>query len=1019
MFAEAEAARAAFLRGSSFPDYNIDMDSRVDPGKEPRLSRSFGSRVLLGIPLLAGLMSQPAFALDPGRSLTQYIHRIHQIQGLPQATIFSILQTHDGYLWLGTQRGLVRFDGVRFTAPESSSGPFLQDTWIRSLLEDEQHNLWIGSNEDGLVRFSHGVMTRYSGGDGLPSANTRCLVAGRSGEFWVCTANGLARAVNGKFISYGVSQGLSTIDIRAACLTADGKLWAGGDGAELNIWDGTRFTRYPLSSLPKSATVRAMLCSNDGAIWIGTTSGVIRLMNGKERRFTKADGLADDWVDTLAAGSGGSLWIGTKNGFSRFLNGEMESFQAKDGLSQSSVYALQEDREGILWVGTKHGLDQFFDGRTIPVTASEGLPSNDTGPVFQDHNGNIWVGTLGAGLGRFNGRRFSALKIGQGPGGNTIRALAEDSTGGLWVGTVAGLHLLRQGRLERTYTTEDGLPCNTIRCLFRDSHGELWAGTRRGAAVFRAGRFVQQHGRASILTLGEDRLGHLFAATEGGGLEIYSPGKRSGVLPNAAPARDVDALYTDRNGFLWMGTLGGGLRLLKDGKVVTFWMRDGLFDDDIYGIAGDDRDRLWMACSNGIFSVNRSDLLKFADGAIKKFVSTPYIPTDALRTIECKPGVQPAVWKMRDGALWFSTIKGVIVLDPSRLDRRLAPPPVVIEEVTVNGQPEEPSRIESILPGRKNLGFRYTGLSYYSPSRITFHYKLDGFENNWTDAGARREALYANLPPGKFVFRVIACNVDGTCDLAGSSVAFALAPEYYQRSWFLPLCVGLIALSAWILYRLRIRDFKAQFAMILAERSRIARELHDTLIQGFSGVTMEMQALCAKLSSPEERRTLQDIVQDAARSLREARRSVAGLRSAAGAQSGLGSAIAQAARQITETKDIRLKLELEQNSRELPAEIEYNLLRIAQEAVSNSVKHSGARMIEVSLQSTAALVSLAIKDDGSGLGDGAANAGHYGLIGMRERATHIGAGFQIDSESGRGTTIRVMLPAPKAGNGHK
>jgi ligand-binding sensor domain-containing protein/two-component sensor histidine kinase len=991
------------------------LQCEYDPGKEPRLSRSLVSCVVLAI---AALFAPPAFSLDPGRSLTQYIHRIQQIQGLPQATIFSIAQTHDGYLWLGTQRGLVRFDGVRFTSPDVS----LQNTWVRSLLEDEQHSLWIGTSDSGLVRLRDGAIHQYSTRDGLPSMSTRCLVAGGGGEIWVCTANGLARASNGKFVAYGASQGLSTVDIRAACRTADGKLWAGGDSAELNVWDGGRFARYPLSSLPRNATVRAMLCSNDGAIWIGTTSGLIRLMNGKERRFTKADGIADEWVDGLAEGSGGSLWIGAKNGFSRFLNGEMESFQAKDGLSQSTVYALHEDREGNLWVGTKHGLDQFFDGRTIPFTASEGLPSNDTGPVFQDHHGNIWTGTLGAGLGRFNGRRFSVLTTGQGLVSNTIRALGEDTIGDLWVGTEAGLNRLREGRVERTYTTQDGLPANTIRCLFRDSHGELWAGTPQGAAVFRAGRFVQppQFRRLSILSFGEDREGRLFAATEGGGVAIYAADKAPEFLPNALPARDVDALYTDRNGLLWMGTLGGGLRLLKDGKVFTFWMRDGLFDDEIYGIAGDDRDRLWMACSNGIFSVNRSDLLQFAAGAIQKFVSTPYIPTDALRTIECKPGVQPAVWKMRNGALWFSTIKGVIVLDPGHMDRKLAPPPVVIEDVTVNGQREEPRRIESMLPGRKNLGFRYTGLSYYAPSRITFRYKLDGFENNWTEAGARREALYANLPPGKFVFRVVACNVDGTCDPAGSSVAFALAPEYYQRAWFFPLCAGLIALSIWILYRLRIRDFKAQFDMILGERSRIARELHDTLIQGFSGVTMEMQALCAKLTSPEERRTLQEIVQDAARSLREARRSVAGLRAAPGAQRGLGSAIAQAARQITEAKDIRLKLELEPDARELPAEVEYNLLRIAQEAVSNSVKHSGARMIEVSLHSTPALVSLAVKDDGSGFGlERSANSGHYGLIGMKERATHIGAGFQIDSESGRGTTIRVMLPAPNAGNGQK
>jgi ligand-binding sensor domain-containing protein/two-component sensor histidine kinase len=995
------------------------------PAKWLSLSRSFQSCVLLGIPaLLAALGSPRAFCLDPDRSLTQYIHRIQQIQGLPQATILSILQTHDGYLWLGTQRGLVRFDGVRFTSPDSTNGVSLQNTWARSLMEDEQHNLWIGTSDAGLVRLRDGVMTRYSIAEGLPSTSTRCLVAGRRGEFWVCTANGLVRAANGKFVSYGASQGLSTVDIRAACETADGRLWAGGDSAELNVWDGARFARYSLSTLPKGATVRAMHCSNDGAIWIGTTSGLIRLMNGKERIFTKADGIADEWVDALADGSGGSLWIGTKNGFSRFANGEMESFQAKDGLSQSTVYALHEDREGNLWVGTKHGLDQFFDGRTIPFTASEGLPSNDTGPVFQDHNGSIWAGTLGAGLGRFDGRRFSVVTTGQGLVSNTIRALAEDNASDLWIGTDGGLNRLRKGRVERTYTTQDGLPANAIRCLFRDSRGELWAGTPKGAAVFRGGRFVTPAAleRLSILSFGEDREGRLFAATEGGGVEIYSKGKPPEFLPNTLPARDVDALYTDRNGLVWMGTLGGGLRLLKDGKVFTFWMRDGLFDDDIYGIAGDDRDRLWMACSNGIFSVNRSDLLQFAAGAIQKFVSTPYIPTDALRTIECKPGVQPAVWRMRSGALWFSTIKGVIVLDPSHLERKLAPPPVVIEEVTVNGQREEPRRIESLLPGRKNLGFRYTGLSYYSPSRITFRYRLDGFENNWTEAGARREALYANLPPGRFVFRVIACNVDGTCDPAGSSVAFALAPEYYQRAWFFPVCALLIAAGVWILYRLRIRDFKAQFDMILGERSRIARELHDTLIQGFSGVTMEMQALCAKLSSPEERRTLQEIVQDAARSLREARRSVAGLRGAPGAQSGLGTAIAQAARQITEAKDIRLKLELEQNPRDLPAEIEYNLLRIAQEAVSNSVKHSGARLIEVSLHSTAALVSLAIKDDGSGFGlgsGGSGKSGHYGLIGMKERATHIGAGFQVDSEAGRGTTIRVMLPTPKAGNGQK
>ncbi len=537
------------------------------------------------------------------------------------------------------------------------------------------------------------------------------------------------------------------------------------------------------------------------------------------------------------------------------------------------------------------------------------------------------------------------------------------------MGASAGLSQLRDGVVRQTYTKRDGLPSNVIRCLFRDSRGELWVGTPEGAAVFRNGRFVratESHNLSGgpIFAFGEDVARRLYAATAGGGLEAFAGADAPIVSPNAQPARNVVALYRDRDGFLWMGTLGGGLRLLKNGQVFNFWMRDGLFDDEIYGIAGDDRGQLWMACSNGIFSVKRADLLQFAAGKLRRFSSTPYVPTDALRTIECKSGVQPAVWRMRDGGLWFSTIKGVIMLDPAHLDRRLAAPPVVIEEVTVNGQRQEPPEIERMPPGLKNLEFDYTGLSFYVPSKITFRYRLDGFDKDWTDAGPRREAHYTNLPPGQYKFRVTACNVDRTCDPTGASVAFALVPQYYQRAWFLPLFAGLIGLAVWLGYRLRLRTLKARFSMILGERSRIARELHDTLIQGFSGVTMEMQALSARLSSPDEKQTLQEIVHDAAKSLAEARRSVAGLRNSAGAHSGLGGAIADAARRITEAKEIRLRLRLEQQPPKLPAEVEYNLLRIAQEAVSNAVKHSGARGVEVSLTSAASQMSLTVKDDG-------------------------------------------------------
>ena len=384
-----------------------------------------------------------------------------------------------------------------------------------------------------------------------------------------------------------------------------------------------------------------------------------------------------------------------------------------------------------------------------------------------------------------------------------------------------------------------------------------------------------------------------------------------------------------------------------------------------------------------------------------------------MRVIECKPGVQPGVWKMNDGRLWFSTIRGLIVLDPSRLKRNVPPPPVVIEDPVVNGNSESPAAIGALAPGKKNLEFNYTGLSYLAPTRITFRYILEGYDAAWTDAGTRREAYYTNLPPGTFRFRVTACNSDGVCNEAGSVIQFTLAPHYYQTIWFWPFAAGVLALAGLLAYRLRIRRLQQRFDLIVAERSRIARELHDTLIQGFSGITMAMQALAGRLRSSEERGTLQDIIHDAANCLRETRRSVAGLRGTREAESGLGASIAQAARQITETKDVRLKLKLEKNPSGLPAEVEYNLLRIATEAVSNSVKHSGARTIEVTLKYSPEAIRLVVSDDGAGFepdDHGHLKPGHYGLIGMKERAAQIGADFDFDSAPGRGTTVTVAAP---------
>jgi signal transduction histidine kinase len=599
--------------------------------------------------------------------------------------------------------------------------------------------------------------------------------------------------------------------------------------------------------------------------------------------------------------------------------------------------------------------------------------------------------------------------------------LANDGAGGIWVGTDHGLNRLQESKVTRTYTTKDGLTSDEITCAIRDPRaGSLWVGTTKGGAVLKGERFVpldasDMPASAAVTTIFNRRDGTLMIGTRGGGLYSYRDDRAEAVNQGETRHPDVTSFFEDEDGLLWVGTIGGGLRLIDGARTVTFGVRDGLFDDDIYGIVKDDQDRLWMPCSKGIFYVSRSDLRRFAAGTLHRVQCTPFSPTDALRTVECKSGVQPAAARMADGRLWFSTVRGVIVVDPQRIRRKAPPPPVVIEEMVVNGQRETGESKARLSPGVKNLEFRYSGLSFLSPGRMTFRYKLEGFDADWVDAGSRREAFYTNLGPGTYTFRVTASNADAMPTGAASPVVFSVAPYFYQRRAFIPACVGLLALAGWLAYRLRVRRIKGRMQDILTERSRIARELHDTLLQGFSGVTMEMQALSTRLPASGERATLEEIIRDAATCMREARRSVAGLRTPPGRQesSGFAAALAQAARQLTETRDVRLKMRLDGAPAGLPVDVEYNLLRIASEALSNAVRHSGARTIEVDLDCPNGRLVLRVKDDGVGFdGEPAAGAyaGHYGLVGMRERAAQVGAELELQSKRGRGTVVTVTLP---------
>ncbi|HWB00292.1 MAG TPA: two-component regulator propeller domain-containing protein [Pirellulales bacterium] len=973
-------------------------------------------RSLLIAVVVSGALAPAARALNPDRTLTQCFHRIWQVeQGLPQGSIYALRQSSTGYIYVGTQAGLVRFDGARFVAVRDRDAILADDhLWVRDLVEDANERFWIATDSDGLIALDGNVARRFTLRDGLPSDEIRCLLLDRQGTLWVGTTAGLARRDGSRFVPVEPKPGFPHA-VLALCQSNDGRIWAAGDN-RLMVY-AQQWSAQPLKSIGAEASIEALLGAADGSVWIGGSHGLVRWADGVERIFTKSDGLAGNSIYCLGQGADGSIWAGSQEGFSRLNRGMIDNFRKRDGLSQSSVYALIEDREGSLWVGTKHGLNEFSDRRTVPYTVNEGLPSNDAGPVLQDSSGDVWIGTLNAGLARRSSRGFASLTTEDGLPSNTILALASSAQGDLWVGTDRGVCQMRKRKIVAHYTTDDGLPSEQILCLACDASGDVWAGTAAGLVRLQGRQWTRSLDepalRDPVQALDVDARGWLTIATDRGGLLRQTEGKLTVLIPAASGARNISSFFDDPDGTLWVGTRGDGLKAFHDDKTFTYTVSDGLYDDDIFGLVGDDHDRLWMACSKGLFYVTRSDLRRYADRELERVTSTPFSPLDAQRTVECQEGVQPAVCKSNDGKVWFSTIRGVLVVDPQQLKRELPPTPVVVEEVIVNGTSRAPDQVRSIAPGQANLEFRYTALSYVALPRIAFRYKLEGFDEDWIEAGQRREAFYTNLPPGDYRFRVGATNIDQIFHEAKAPLAFSIEPRLYQRPWFLPAVATVIALAGWVGYRLRMQQIHSHLQLVVTERARIARELHDTLMQGFSGVTMQMQALAARLPESQERDTLAEIIRDAGASLRDARRSIAGLRASQSNASGLEVAIAQAARQIAEMHDVRLRLELQPVRVPLASDVEYNLFRIAQEAITNAVKHSQGRNVEVRMQVDRGALRISVADDGIGLAASAATAastGHYGLIGMRERAMQIGATLELGPSPQGGTQVSVTLP---------
>jgi signal transduction histidine kinase len=564
------------------------------------------------------------------------------------------------------------------------------------------------------------------------------------------------------------------------------------------------------------------------------------------------------------------------------------------------------------------------------------------------------------------------------------------------------------GKVTATFERSSGLAIE-VRSLEVDEEGTLWAGSSQGVLQYlRGNRFFSAEESAPVPSVFDSPGQPLFMGAESPGFFILR-GTRAAFQPLAMNHSADCFFYDSAARTLWMGTLGAGLLRWKEGKIAHLYPKDGLYDSRIYSILRDDHANFWFASSKGIFRLNERELNEFADGQRKSITSLPF-STGQLR-FECRAGVQPAAARTHDGRLWFSTTSGLVMLDPQRLSNETVAPRAAVTALIVNGKRISRTSEPRLKPNdADNLDIRYAGLSYISPEKVAFRYLLEGYDRGWVDAGTRREAIYTNLPPGPFTFRVEARNAGGRWSAVPGVLRFTVEPRWYQQKWFIPLAVMAVSLATFGVVRIRIRRLRQRFALVLAERSRIARELHDTLLQGLSGLTMQMQALASRLPSSAEKGLLVGIIQDAVRCSSEARQSLWGLRNTVVDGSDFKQKLTGLVQQLVGERHVAVSLLLQPVSLACCPEYEYQLLRIAREALTNTLKHASALQLNVTLEHSDGLLTLTIEDDGLGFaGASGDDTTHFGIRGMHERAAEIGAELSVISSPEKGTTVALSL----------
>ena len=937
--------------------------------------------------------------------------------GLPQNSIRSITQTRDGYLWMTTFDGLVRFNGVQFKVFDKSNTRGLSTNRFTAVYEDTQGTLWAGTGDGGLTRYRDGRFTSYTPADGAPAGEVLAFAPDLKGELLIRIGAGQFYLREGKFISAPPEYGTKT-----HYLAPSRTEWTIGPHETKQLKDGGTID-YPLTlSIPEGVSPYE---DSKGNLWIGDKSGVYSLRDGQITRFSKKDGVpASVVLRPYCEDDEGGVWFAA-DPLARFKDGKFTSYGKDSALGGLSISSLFKDREGTIWIGTSRGLFRLAKQFITGYSTANGLLDREVYPILQSRNGDIWVGSI-LGLSRFRDGVFHNTPL---PASyNVVQALGEDNTGGLWVGIVGGLLLRHEnGRLINLSGLVQKAIVSTI---LTDRGGDVWVGSERGLFRFREGRVIAHYttkeGLPSddVTVIHEDHQGALWIATSGN-LSRFEEGRFvTYAMSDGLATNHIRSIYEDQEGTFWIGTYDDGLRRFRDGRFFSYRMEHGLFNNGVFQILEDRHGSFWISCNKGIYRVSRRELNDFADGKISRINSVAYGKRDGMLNSECNGGRLPAGIIARDGKFWFPTQAGVAVIDPEAVYVNPDAPPVLIESVTLERNPIDFQHGITVQPGQRGLEISYTGLSYIKSDQIRFKYKLEGMDTDWIDAGTRRVAYFPYPPPGNYTFRVIAANSDGVWNNTGASINLVVRAPFWRRWWFLLLCIGsVMAIGTFIVMgrvaRLKRRQAEREaFSQRLiesqeAERKRLAGELHDSLGQNLLMVKSFAQiGLNSLAEGKSAREHLTGISEMTSLALDEVHEIARNLRPHQLERLGLTRTIEQMVRHASDSTDIDFITQIDDIDALLSKASEINLYRVVQECVNNVLKHSAAANCWLTIKRTATGAQILCKDNGKGFDpEATSHENGIGLIDIAERVRMLGGRYTRESAPGKGVTIRITISA--------